>query len=96
MICSAPLRRPCNREAIWSARLGGTGMFITYWILFACVLIVGIMAGGYVAGAAVLYIMGFLALAAVLAALATTVTRLGNLEKKIDKLLNEKKDEHEE
>ncbi len=71
-------------------------MFITYWILFACVLVVGIMVGGYVAGAAVLYIMGFLALAAVLAALATTVTRLGELEKKIDKLLNEKKDEHEE
>lgn len=71
-------------------------MFITYWILFACVLVVGIMVGGYVAGAAVLYIMGFLALAAVLAALATTVTRLGDLEKKIDKLLNEKKDEHEE
>ena len=71
-------------------------MFITYWILFACVLVVGIMVGGYVAGAAVLYIMGFLALAAVLAALATTVTRRGELEKKIDKLLNEKKDEHEE
>lgn len=71
-------------------------MFITYWILFACVLVVGIMVGGYVAGAAVLYIMGFLALAAVLATLATTVTRLGDLEKKIDKLLNEKKDEHEE
>ena len=71
-------------------------MFITYWILFACVLVVGIMVGGYVAGAAVLYIMGFLALAAVLAALATTVTRLGDLEKKIDKLLNEQKDEHEE
>lgn len=71
-------------------------MFITYWILFTCVLVLGILVVNFIGAIAGLYIMGLLALAAVLAALATTVTKLGDLEKKIDKLLNEKKDEHEE
>ena len=71
-------------------------MFITYWLLFAAVLVVGVLFGSCFDSMTALYILGFLALAAVLAALATTVTKLGDLEKKIDKLLNEKKDEHEE
>ena len=70
-------------------------MFITYWVLFICVLAVGILAGNCF-GSAALYILGILVIAAVLAALAAAVTRIGDLEKKIDKLLSEKKDEHEE
>lgn len=70
-------------------------MFITFWLLFACVLAFGFLLGSALAGTAVIYILGLLALAAILAALATTVTKLGDLEQKIDQLLNEKKDEHE-
>lgn len=71
-------------------------MFITYWILFTCVLVGGILVVNFIGTIAGLYILGLLALAAILAALATTVTRLGDLEKTIDKLLNEKKEKHEE
>lgn len=71
-------------------------MFITYWILLACVLAFGLLLGGSLGGMTAIYILGLLALAAVLAALATTVTKLRDLEKKIDPLRNEKKDEHEE
>ena len=71
-------------------------MFITYWILFTCVLVGGILVVNFIGTIAGLYILELLALAAILAALATTVTRLGDLEKTIDKLLNEKKEKHEE
>lgn len=69
-------------------------MFVTYWILFAAVLVVSFFLSS--AFGNVMYILGILFLAAVLAALATIATRIRDLEGKIDKLLEEKKDEHEE
>lgn len=69
-------------------------MFVTYWILFAAVLVVSFFLSS--AFGNVMYILGILFLAAVLAALATIATRIRDLEGKIDKLLEKKKDEHEE
>ena len=69
-------------------------MFVTYWILFAAILVVSFFLCS--AFGNVMYILGILFLAAVLAALATIATRIRDLEGKIDKLLEKKKDEHEE
>lgn len=70
-------------------------MFFVYWLQFAAILIAIVFFGSFW-GDTALYIVGFLLLAAVLAALATIVTKLGDLEEKLDKLLEKKKDEHEE
>ena len=71
-------------------------MFFVYWLLFVVVLLVAIFLGSCLGSTTVMYVLGLLLVAAVLAALATIVSKLGDLEEKIDKLLNKKKDEHEE
>lgn len=62
-------------------------MFIVYWILFVVVLLVAIFVGSCLGSTTVMYVLGLLLTAGVLAALATIVTKLGDLEEKIDKLL---------
>ena len=69
-------------------------MFFVYWVLFALVLACGVAFCSSLGGPAI-YILGLLALSAVLAALAALVTKFRDLEEKIDKLLNEKKDQDE-
>ena len=71
-------------------------MFFGYCILFAAILVTAYFFCGMIGGEIMAYILGFAILVAALAALATIVTKLGDLEEKIDKLLKEKKDEHEE
>ena len=62
-------------------------MFIVYWILFVVVLLVAIFVGSCLGSTTVMYVLGLLLTAGVLAALATIVTKLGDLGEKIDKLL---------
>ena len=71
-------------------------MFFGYWVLFAAILVAGAYFATLFQSSIVMGILGLLLVAAILAALATIVTKLGDLEEKIDKLLNEKKDEHED
>ncbi len=70
-------------------------MFFGYCILFAAILATAYFFCGMIGGEIMAYILGFAVLVAALAALATIVTKLGDLEEKIDKLLKEKKDTHE-
>ena len=70
-------------------------MFFVYWVLFALVLACGVAFCSGLGIPAAIYILGLLALSAVLAALAALVTKFRDLEEKIDKLLNEKKDQDE-
>ena len=62
-------------------------MFFVYWLLFAVVLLVAIFLGSCLGSTTVLYVLGLLLVAAVLAAMATIVTKLDDLEEKLDKLL---------
>ncbi len=71
-------------------------MFFGYCILFAAILFTAYFFCAMIGGEIMAYILGFAILVAALAALATIVTKLGDLEEKIDKLLKEKKDGHEE
>lgn len=71
-------------------------MFFGYCILFAAILFAAYFFCGMIGGETMAAILGFLIFSAVLAALATIVTKLGDLEEKLDKLLEKKKDEHEE
>ncbi len=70
-------------------------MFFGYCILFAAILVAAYFFCAMIGGEIMAYILGFAILVAALAALATIVTKLGDLEEKIDKLLKEKKDTHE-
>ena len=71
-------------------------MFAGYCILFAAILVVAYFFCALIGGEIMAYILGFLLLVAVLAALATIVTKLGDLEEKIDRLLRrEEGDGHE-
>ena len=71
-------------------------MFFVYWLLFVVVLLVGIFLGSCLGGTTVMYVLGLLLVAAVLAALATIVTKLGDLEEKIDKLQRRSEDDSHE
>ena len=62
-------------------------MFFVYWLMFAVVLLVAIFLGSCLGSTTVLYVLGLLLVAAVLAAMATIVTKLDDLEEKLDKLL---------
>ena len=68
-------------------------MFAGYCILFAAILVVAYFFCALIGGEIMAYILGFLLLVAVLAALATIVMKLGNLEEKIDKLLGREGDD---
>ena len=71
-------------------------MFFGYCILFAAILAAVYFFCALIGGEIMVYTLGFVILAAVLAALATIVTKLGDLEEKIDKLLRRGEgDEHE-
>ena len=72
-------------------------MFAGYCILFAAILVVVYLFCALIGGGIMAYILGFLLLVAVLAALATIVTKLRELEEKLDKLLGrgEEGDGHE-
>lgn len=71
-------------------------MFFVYWLLFVVVLLVAIFLGSCLGSTTVLYVLGLLLVAAVLAALATIVTKLGDLEEKIDKLQRRSEDDSHE
>lgn len=71
-------------------------MFFIYWLLFVVVLLVAIFLGSCLGSTTVLYVLGLLLVAAVLAALATIVSKLGDLEEKIDKLLRRGEDDGHE
>ena len=71
-------------------------MFIVYWILFVVVLLVAIFVGSCLGSTTVMYVLGLLLTAGVLAALATIVTKLGDLEEKIDKLLGRREGDGDE
>ena len=71
-------------------------MFFIYWLLFVVVLLVAIFLGSCLGSTTVLYVLGLLLVTAVLAALATIVSKLGDLEEKIDKLLRRGEDDGHE
>ena len=71
-------------------------MFFGYWVLFAAILVVGAYFATLFQSSIVIGILGLLLVAAVLAALATIVTKLGDLEEKINKLLERKEGEGHE
>ena len=71
-------------------------MFFGYCILFAAILIVAYFFCALIGGEIMAYILGFVILAAVLAALATIVTKIGDVEEKLDRLLRQKGDEGHE
>ena len=71
-------------------------MFAGYCILFAAILIAAYFFCVLVGGEVMAYILGFVILVAALAALATIVTKLGDLEEKVDKLMKHREDEGHE
>ena len=71
-------------------------MFFVYWLLFVVVLLVAIFGGSCLGSTTVMYVLGLLLIAAVLAALATIVSKLGDLEEKIDKLQRRSEDDSRE
>ena len=71
-------------------------MFAGYCILFATILVVVYFFCALVGGEIMAYIVGFFLLVAVLAALATILRKLADLEEKIDKLLGQGGDDSHE
>ncbi len=71
-------------------------MFFGYCILFAAILAAAYFFCGMIGGEIMAYLLGFAILVAALAALATIVTKLGDLEEKMDKLMKHREDEGHE
>lgn len=71
-------------------------MFFGYCILFAAILVAAYFFCAMIGGEIMAYMLGFAILVAALAALATIVTKLGDLEEKIDKLLGQRGDDSHE
>ena len=71
-------------------------MFFGYCILFAAILVAAYFFCAMIGGEIMAYILGFAILVAALAALATIVTKLGDLEEKIDKLQRRSEDDSHE